>query len=317
MIKEDAVKAVFTGSLKLRSQESCLIVTDAIKEPIGRAFYEYAKKITPRTKLIVIEVTEEHGAEPPEDVASQMLEYNVQILVTDKSLTHTRARRDATGKGARIATMPSITEDIANRCLDIDYRALKNESNRLYNILKGAQKVRITTLLGTDITFTVGPREFFGKDGGSFDYPGAFGNLPEGEISFSPMSCEGVYVVDASFPDLGLLTSGLTFKVAGGIVCEITGEQSNKVLQRLDHAGSRAYQVAEVGIGLNPKAKITGNILEDEKVIGTVHIAVGNNLSYGGDNDVSLHLDGVITSPDIYRDGKKLMDKGEFLWEKE
>ena len=313
MISKNAIKAVFTGSLRLRASESCLIVTDTVKEPIGRAFYEYARRITPKVRIMVMYPTKEHGAEPPGDIAEQMLRYDVQILVTDKSLTHTRARRKATAKGARIATMPSITEAIANRCLDIDYGALKEKSTRIYNILKETREVRVVTGAGTDILFTVGSSDFFGREGGTFDYPGAFGNLPEGEISFGPNMCDGVYVVDASFPGLGLLDSPLTFKVTDCMVYEITGARAEAVIQRLDRVGQRAYRVAELGIGLNPKAKITGNILEDEKVIGTVHIAIGNNLSYGGDNDVPLHLDGVILSPDIYVDGKKLMEKGKFL----
>jgi leucyl aminopeptidase (aminopeptidase T) len=312
MLNKNAVRAVFAGSLKLRSTESCLIVTDTVKEPIGRAFYEYACRITPRARIVVMEPTGEHGAEPPENISREMLHHDVQILVTDRSLTHTRARREATARGARIATMPSITADIANRCLDIDYDALKERSAHIYSILKETRKVRVVTELGTDIMFAVGTSKFFGKEGGAFDYSGAFGNLPEGEISFGPDACEGVYVVDASFADLGLLASPLTFKVADCTVYEITGARADEVVRRLDRVGPGAYRVAELGIGLNPKAKVIGNILEDEKVIGTAHIAVGNNLSYGGDNDVPLHLDGVITKPDIYADDRKLMEKGRF-----
>ncbi|MEA3489054.1 MAG: aminopeptidase [Candidatus Omnitrophota bacterium] len=313
MVNDNAVKAVFAGSLKLRSEESCLIVTDTVKEHIGRDFYRYARGITPRSRIIVMEPTQEHGTEPPKEVALIMLQYDVQILITEKSLTHTRARREATAGGARIATMPSITEEIANRCLDIDYDELKEASKRIYGILKESAEMRVTTERGTDIVFSVGSGGFFGKDGGSFDYPGAFGNLPEGEISFLPLTCDGIYVVDASFPDLGLLGSPLTFKVKGGMVFEITGERADEVLQRLDRVGPKAYRVAEAGIGLNPKAQVTGNILEDEKAIGTVHIAVGNDLSFGGKNDVPLHLDGVIRAPDIFVDGRKLMEKGRFV----
>ncbi len=313
MVNENAIKAVFHGSLKLKENESCLIVTDTIKEPIGRAFYEYATGITSRVDIEVIEPTGEHGAPPPRAVARKMLNYDVEILVTEKSLTHTLARREATGKGARIATMPSITEETANRCLDIDYEALKKESQRLYGILSVASDIRVTTDLGTDINFTHRTSSFFGKDGGSFDYPGAYGNLPEGEVAFTPETCEGVYIVDASFPDLGVLRSPLTFKVTGGIVREITGARSEELIERLDGAGPKAWRVAELGIGLNPKARIIGKILEDEKVIGTVHIAVGNNLSFGGDNDVTLHLDGVIRDPDIIVDGNKIMEKGKFI----
>ena len=313
MVHKKAIEAVFKGSLKLKKSESCLIVTDTLKEPIARAFYEYACGITDRAEIMAMPPTAEHATEPPAEVALAMLKYDVQILVTEKSLTHTLARREATAKGARIATMPSITEEIANRCLDVDYVELKAEANRLYDILISAKEMKLTTPLGTDIVFSVGHSQFFGKDGGSFDYPGAFGNLPEGEVAFLPADCNGVYVVDASFPDLGVLSSPLTFKVRDDFVYEITGHLADKVKERLDRVGPAAYKVAELGIGINPKAKVTGNILEDEKVIGTVHIAVGNDISFGGTNDVPLHLDGVIMHPDLIVDGRKLMDRGKLL----
>ncbi|MFH1877616.1 MAG: aminopeptidase [Candidatus Omnitrophota bacterium] len=314
MIRVEALAAVFQGSLKLRREESCLIVTDTVKENIGRAFFEYARKITPRAKLIVMDPTKEHAAEPPADVKNAMLQYDVQMLITDKSLTHTAARIEASSRGARIATMPGITEEIANRCLEIDYADLKKQSNRLYDILSRTKKIRVTTEKGTDITFIVGKSKFFGKDGGSFDFPGAYGNLPEGEVSFAPADCKGRFIVDASFPELGILAEHIIFSASGGVVNEITGYKAEEIIRRLDSIGPRAYKVAELGIGLNPRAVISGQVLEDEKVIGTVHIALGNNMSYGGNNDVPLHLDGVISNPDIYVDGGKLMENGRFTW---
>ena len=312
MINKKGMQAVFTGAMKLTSQESCLILTDTVKEPIGRAFYEYAKTITKDVEILVMAPTQEHAQEPTLEISEAMLKYDVELLITDKSLTHTRARIEATKKGSRIATMPMITEAIANRCLDIDYDKLKEESGKIYSILKQTQTVRVTTALGTDISFTIGSSDFFGQNGGSFHAPGSYGNLPEGEISFAPETCEGTFIVDASFPSIGLMDSPLTFKVKNGKVFEIIGERAEEVRRRLDLVGPKAYIVAELGIGLNPKAKITGNILEDEKVIGTVHIALGNNLSYGRSNDVPLHLDGVIRDPDIYIDNSIVMEKGQF-----
>ena len=308
MIKESAIRAVFEGSMELGADESCLVVTDTIKQHIGRAFYEYASGITTRAKIVVIEPAVEHATEPPADIAELMLGYDAELLITDKSLTHTKARRDATAAGARIATMPGITEDIANRCLEIDYRELRKESARLYELLKGSSEIRLSTALGTRMFFTVGGSAFFGQNGGSYDRPGAYGNLPEGEVSFAPERCDGVYVVDASFPGLGLLEAPLRFTVRDGIVREISGPRSEEVINRLDRVGPAAYKVAELGIGLNPKARVIGNILEDEKVRGTVHIAVGNDLSYGGTNDVPLHLDGVIRKARVEVDGRLIVD---------
>ncbi len=313
MLNNDALKAIFHKSLKLKSNESCLIVTDTVKENIGRGFYDFAKQITPAVKIIVMDPGLEHAQEPADAVAREMLLFNVQFLITDKSLSHTEARRKATEIGARIASMSTVTEDIINRCCLIDYDDLAGKSQKLCSILSQGSSIRITTVLGTDINLKIGNNKWFGENGGILDYPGAFGNLPEGEVAFTPLEAQGIYFVDASFPGLGILESPLCFKVRDSFVYDIEGVHSDLVRKRLDDAGAKAYRVAELGIGLNPKAKIIGLVLEDEKMLGTVHIALGNNLSFGGDNDVPLHLDGVILKPDIYLDGKKIMDKGEFV----
>ncbi len=316
MINNDALGAIFHKSLKLTHNESCLIVTDTQKEYIGRAFYDFARQITSRVKIIVMVPGLEHAQEPPDEVAKEMLRFDVQFLITDKSLSHTQARRKATDSGARIASMPTVTEDMINRCCLIDYDMLRQRSRKLHMVLSEGASVRVITELGTDIVFEIGKNRWFGENGATFDYPGAFGNLPEGEVSFTPLLAQGTYVVDASFPGLGILKSPLSFKVRDSFVYDIEGKQADQVRRRLDDAGEKAYRVAELGIGLNPKAKITGYVLEDEKMLGTVHIALGNNLSYGGANDVPLHLDGVILKPDIYIDRKKIMSKGEFvLWQ--
>ncbi len=312
MISESAIKAVFERSLKIKPEESCLIVTDTVKEPIARPFYDYVKKIVNDSRLDVIEPRKEHGEEPPTQTAQMMLGYDVVLLITAKSLSHTRARRNATEKGSRIASMPTITEDVVNRCLDIDYDELQERCRHLYDIISHARTIKITTELGTDFEAQIGDRKICGDKGGTFDYKGAFGNLPEGEISFSPTNSNGVYIVDASFPEFGKLSSPLTFRVKDGRVNGIEGKKADEVKARLDSVGEKAFLIAEVGIGTNPNAIITGNVLEDEKVSGTVHIAVGNNLSYDGDNDIPLHLDGVITRPHILLDGTRLPE--ESIW---
>ncbi len=314
MINKNALEAIFKGSLKLKSQESCLILADTEKESIGKDFFEFAQKITPKVKLMLMPPNGEHGQEPSDEIAEQMLMHDVEFLITSKSLSHTNARRQATAKGARIASMPTITEDIINRCCDIDYDLLKQESQNLYKILQSASTLHVLTELGTDIKFTIGKNKWFGENGGSFDYPGAFGNLPEGEVSFAPFDCNGQYIVDVSFPGLGVLDSPITFKVKNGFAYEITGKGSDQIIKRLDSVGPKAYKIAELGIGLNPNAKVIGLVLEDEKVCGTIHIALGNNMSYGQDNDVPLHLDGVINVPNIYADDKLIMKNGKLIY---
>lgn len=313
MIKESAIEAVFERSLKLKPGEKCLVVTDTVKESLGEAFFDYAGKITDLANMVVMDPTDEHAAEPPEEIASMMLEYDVEIFITEKSLTHTSARRGATAAGARIATMPSITREIADRCLDIDYDMLRERSIRVSGLLEKSGTVRVVTKRGTDISMDITKGRLFGKEGGVFDKPGDYGNLPEGEVAFAPGRAEGVFIVDASMAGLGMLDEPLTFTVEDNIVRSISGRRSEELIKRLDSVGIKAYVLAELGIGLNPKATIIGNILEDEKVIGTVHFALGNNCSFGGVNDVPLHLDGVLKDPDIFLDGTMIMQEGRFL----
>lgn len=313
MIRESAVRAVFERCLEMKPDESCLIVTDKRMEKIAWPFFQHASGIHPGSLFEVMEPLKENGQEPPEHVRDMMLNHQVQLLITDKSLSHTMARRRATSRGARIASMPGITEGIINRCLDIDYDSLAKTNLKLRKIISAAREIRVATGKGTDIRFNVGNADIH-NDNGILGSKGSFGNLPAGEIDFSPANAEGVYVVDASFPGFGKLSSPLTFQVSKGTVTSITGGKADELKSRLDRTGPKAYIVAELGIGTNSSAKVTGEVLEDEKVLGTCHIAIGNNLSYGGSNDVPIHLDGVIKRPTIRAGNRKVMDKGKPLF---
>ena len=309
MIEESAVRAVFERSMGIRPDESCLIITDTVKEPLARPFLEYGRRIVRECRMEVMEPLKINGEEPPKEVADLMSGYDVQLLITEKSLTHTKARIKASDQGSRIASMPGITEDIINRSLDVDYREMGMISKRLEEVLKHGKRVRVTTGLGTGIDIDIGLG--LHPDTGILDKPGMVGNLPAGEVSFAPEGVNGVFVSDASIPGLGKLGSPITFRVLGGKVHDIEGERSGDLEGILDKVGPRAYRIAELGIGTNPKARITGVTLEDEKVLGTCHIALGNNLSYGGTNDVPLHMDCVIKDPTILVDGREIMKKGK------
>ena len=104
----------------------------------------------------------------------------------------------------------------------------------------------------------------------------------------------------------------VTVHVQAGYATKIEGgSEAAKLMKLLEPMGKKAYNIAELGIGTNDQAIITGAILEDEKVMGTVHIALGNNISMGGTCDVGIHLDGVILEPTVLIDGRMIMEKGK------
>ena len=122
-------------------------------------------------------------------------------------------------------------------------------------------------------------------------------------------------MVDGSFAGVGKIgKKPIHITVEKGFAVEIKGgKEASKLQSLLEPLGKAAYNIAELGIGTNDQAIVTGQILEDEKVMGTVHIALGNNVSMGGTCSVGIHLDGVILEPTVEIDGKLIMDCGLLL----
>ncbi len=313
MSREKAAKIVLKTCMGLKSNESILIVTDKRKKKLAGIFLKEAKRITKRAKLIETKIAKVSGEEPPKNIADEMQNYDVELLITTKSLSHTKARKKACKNGSRIASMPGLKSSVLN-ALDIDYRKIVKVNNRLIKMISKGNKMRVTTKKGTDLTMDIRGRRCF-DDNGLLNKKGSFGNLPAGEVAVAPLErkTEGIYVVDASQAGLGKLKKPIQFHIRKGYAKRIVGDKRKttklkKLLKNKEYRG-----VAEFGIGTNPKARVTGIILEDEKALKTVHIAIGNNVSFGGRLSVPVHLDGVILKPSVYLDDKIIMKEGKLV----
>jgi leucyl aminopeptidase (aminopeptidase T) len=309
-------KIVLEKCLGLRADERCLIVTDSTRIGLADRFYKEANRIC-ETELLLLPVAIRDAVEPADICALEMQRHDVVVILTAKSLSHTKARKLASEKGARIASMPGITEDMMARCIDVDYRRLASETNRLALSMTNAKSARIMTESGTDLSFSIHGRAAHGMDAAIFTKKGAWGNLPEGEAYIAPVegtAC-GTYVVDASQSGVGPIAAPIKITVKRGMASKISGGDEAKRFRRLLSSvkSPKAYNIAEFGIGTNPKARVTGIVLEDEKVLGTCHIALGNNFGFGGKVKVPIHTDGVIMSPTICLDGKEIMRDGRLL----
>jgi len=245
-----------------------------------------------------------------------MKKFDVVFCPTAKSLTHTDARRAASAKGVRIATFPGITKDVMIRGMNADYKAISKRTIKLQKILEKGKEVRVTAPAGTDISFKITGRKVIPSKG-LFHAKGESGNLPTGETFLAPVegTAKGVFVVDGSMAGLGLIkNANIKIEVEKGYATKISGGIAAKKLKvMLDKVGKEARNIAEFGIGTNDSAKLSGILLEDEKVMGTIHIAVGNNVSMGGSVNVPIHLDGVIKKPTVWMDKKLLMKDGKLL----
>ena len=299
----------------LQKEETILIVTDEVKREIGLALHEAGKSLCKESILVEIQSREINGQEPPGIIAELMQKVDVVVCPTYKSLTHTDARRNAVKLGVRVGTMPGISIDTMVRCLSADYEKVTKLTNFIAEKLEGVATIRVVTEKGTDIYMPVKGRKIIPSTG-VLTNKGESGNLPSGEVYLAPWEDQsnGKLLIDGSMAGLGLLEEPITIHIRDGYAEEISGGmQAKKLIAMLDKSGRDARAVAEFGIGTNYKAKLTGEILEDEKVFGTIHIAFGNNLTMGGKIAVNSHLDGLVMEPDVYFDEEAIMVKGKMI----
>jgi leucyl aminopeptidase (aminopeptidase T) len=303
----EAAETAVTQCLAVEAGESFVVVTDDKRRRIGEFLYEAGKERTEDVVVVQYPPGPQHGAEPPTTVAAVMRDADVFVAPTTKSISHTRARSAACENGARGATMPGITETVMVAGLDADYQAISDHCEAVYEQVSGADEVRVTTDAGTDVTFEPGSREWH-SDTGLVHDPGAFSNLPAGEVFVAPETAHGTYIVDGTMRPHGLLEEELRFEVEDGYVSHISDDAVRaQVEEGAEAVGRDAYNLAELGIGTNVGVtELVGSVLLDEKAAGTVHIAIGDDASIGGDTEAPLHLDGILRDPTVYADGEEV-----------
>lgn len=243
-------------------------------------------------------------------------------------------------KTMRSVWTPGLTQDMFNRTVNIDYKLLAERCTTLCKKYEHAVSVHVTSPNGTDVVVPVKGRKGL-SDNGDFSTPGSGGNIPAGEVFISPVvgGTSGTIVFDGSmtFSDGdAIMKTPINVKIADGFVTDITGgEEAKRLLKDVTAAekealvmekngklpagqgavySKNARNIGELGIGLNPAANITGNMLEDEKAFRTCHFAIGMN--YDGDAPALIHFDGVVRNPTItikYEDGTEctILEKGD------
>lgn len=301
--------------MAVKPGETVLVVTDTPQRKIGDLLREAAEEAGAEALLIVMKPRATHGSEPPALVAQAMRSADVVLAPSSRSLSHTQARRDASGAGARIATLPNISEDTMARTLSADYAAIARRSSAMAEILSRGKTARLTTPAGTDLTLGLDGREAH-PDTGIIHHPGDFSNLPAGEAYIAPMegTTNGVLVVDGAMAAIGLVNQPIRMTIRDGYAEEIWGgEEAERLSQLIEPLGKDARNIAELGVGANDRAKLVGSVLEDEKVMGTVHVALGDNSSFGGNVKVQSHLDGILLKPTLFVDDLCVIRDGELL----
>jgi len=310
-------KVAVEACLGVSKGEAVLVVTDFTRVDIAKSLVCAATYVGADASLLVMERRAHHGQEPPAHVREAMKASDVVFLVTEQSLTHTEARMAATRAGARIASMPGISEhSMLTGAMTADYKSVRALCNKLADLLDEGSNVTVESANGTNLQMSIEGRSAVGRNAGSLLERGDWGNLPSGEAAIAPIEklTNGVAVIDGSMAPIGLLSVPIEVTIRNGEVSDIRGGREAEELRKfIGNFGPEARMVGELGIGTNNKARITGNILEDEKVLGTIHIALGANTSMGGCIKAKTHNDGIILQPTVTVDDRQVLSCGRLL----
>jgi leucyl aminopeptidase (aminopeptidase T) len=294
--------------------EEVLVVCNPGTEEIGALMRIEAQGEGADATLAVISERDSHAAEPPRAVAAAMAAADVVLAPTIQSLSHTAARKAASEAGVRIGTLPGVTEEMLTRLMAGDLDEVRRRGWAVVAALNGGSEARITCRHGSDLRLGLEGRLAI-VDAGELGNRGAFGNLPCGEGFIAPVegTGEGTLVVDGSIAGVGLLEDPISLTVHGGHLTDATGVDGAALMELLSVHGADGTSVAELGIGTNEEAILTGNILEDEKILGTAHVAFGASAAIGGTVQVPVHLDCVLLEPTVEIDGETVVSNGDLL----
>ncbi|MEW8974144.1 MAG: aminopeptidase [Tissierellaceae bacterium] len=312
MSEKSGYRIVLEDCMNVKENETVLILTDDNKIEIGRSLYDEAKKFAKEAVLMVMNPRKVSGEEPPKEVAEAMKNFDVIVCPTSTSLTHTNAKINAINNGARLASMPGITKNMFEEgAITADYKEVEALTLKFTDLLTKAKKAKIIKenyVLEMDLQDRNGI-----PSTGVYKNPGESGNLPSGEAYIAPLedSANGEIIIDGSMVGVGILETPLYAKIKNGKLVELKGEDSDKLQVLFDN--ERNSTIGELGIGTNPAARLTGVILEDEKIYGTIHIAFGTNTSFGGVNKANCHLDGIVLNPTLYLDDKLVIENGNIV----
>jgi len=305
-----AVQTVVERCLGVGAGETVLVVADPGNSTLGDALMRAARDAGGDAVLMILPPDPGRGTEPPATVAAAFAAADVFVAPCLPSLSHTTARKRASDAGARGATMPGVTADLLARLMSADFDAMSARCHAIASLLSAADEAHLTCPRGSDMRFDLRGRDAIADDGNLLAR-GAFGNLPCGEGFASPAG--GAGTIAASSLLSGLADPPVLLTVRDGRLEAADGDGGAAFLAHLDVPGPLGRNLAELGVGTNDRATLTGNTLEDEKILGTVHVAFGASAGIGGTVTVPVHEDVVVLDASLWVGDTQVLDAGRWL----
>jgi len=315
---------ILSQRYNLRPDQSVLVIYDDKKKAIARGFIDISRQIGARVKGIKLGRRRFKGKLDEIMATIKRGSYDLFINVFEAKVEETPYRlaltRAESAAGGAIGHGPGITRSMIT--VPVDYNDMIEKARKLRQILKKATHVNIRSRLGTDLEVHIKGRKFLDD----IMRTSKVSNIPCGEIWCAPIETrgDGVLISDGSIGSIGLLPQPLLLRVEAGRLTEIRWlrhKNRNRILLKrirdTFNSDEGASIIGEFGIGLAP-FRLCGNMLQDEKAAGTIHVAFGDSSFFGGKNKSRSHMDLLVCSPTVtahYAKGRprKFMEKGRLL----
>ena len=329
---EQGVKQAVENCLRVKKGERAIIITDRQTFDIGSALKTAIEKIAGETQMFVMEDFGERPIAFPRAIEDAIRGADVSVYAAQGAKGELQTFRMAMLKAIeanvrlRHAHMIGITLEIMKDGMCSNYQEIQRVSRLVYEKVKDARRIRVATEKGADFTAEFSPKLKWLVSDGNIT-PGLWKNLPDGEVFTSPANVEGTVVIDGCLGDFFAERYGSLENTP--IIIELKNGRATKESVRCDDEQLRkefstylfetdenSNRVGEFAIGTNTGLKkLIYNLLQDEKFPG-IHIAFGSPLpgKTGAKWDSKAHVDGVLKNPDIYVDGQRIMNKGEFCF---
>ena len=318
-VLEGIARRVMRDYLGVRPGERVLIVVDTRTEPaIAPALMDAAAATGGEAILATILPRPRSGSEPPAPVAAAMREADVVLCAASTSFYHTVAKGKAQRAGARgVFNAPFRLDAWTVGAMTADFVAIRRQAEQLADLFRTTRTIRITSPAGTDLEASIVGREPKAWLTGICRSPGEVSAFPGGEVSLPPVegTSHGIIVWESVASDIGRISDPVTIEVRGGRAVSVDGGREAEVLRRILAEVPDADNIAEIGIGLNPRARINDDITESKKALGTVHLALGDSANeYGGLVECEVHLDGLVLKPTVTFDDRVVVADGRHLY---
>jgi hypothetical protein len=316
---QERIKAVARRAIEkyfvVAPGEQVVILVDTLTSPsIPQALHEAVLAVGGEPIIITLSPRKTSGEDLPKSVLDAVVAAGVVISACSKSPYHSSLKPLAIEAGVRgVLNSPPHESGWSDGAMQYDFWELREPASRLRSILTDGSTARVTSANGTDITMSIADRAAVGWLSGIAANPCETTAWPGGEVSLPPVegTAEGIVVVEVAMTDVGGVAEPIHWTVDKGLVQEIKGGDDAERLRRIVEGVENAQNIGELGIGINPEARLVSDITEAKKRRGTAHIAMGDSANgYGGNVVCDLHLDGLIPDVTIQIDGEYVVKAG-------